>query len=282
MRARHPKSTECSNMILVGLVIPFRDLKILELRKHVVVLATMVYQKSYWIASQGPEINVPEAEFYWKQRILAMGFAWFCLLAEYAPLIFSDPAAGRRKQTWIVWLDKHWHIHGIVWVASVFANTGLLFMSFLTLARSCERWDNEPPSQLPSTVVHGEVATRNATPASTAAIGLPASPSAARADGPDSRPRDGAARRCCNGRAGPAGAASDHGHDAGASCVGAACRALALLALNCSSVLWRLSLQWSEVKWSGPFRTCVWAVGLIYDSFDNCSVMWSIIAQSYQ
>ena len=75
-------------MILVGLVIPFRDLKILELSKHVVILATMVYQKSYWIASQGPEINVPEAEFYWKQRILAMGFAWFCLLAEYATMIF--------------------------------------------------------------------------------------------------------------------------------------------------------------------------------------------------
>ena len=239
-----------------------------------------------------PEIVLNRKSRSWNQctwsRVLlktkdtSHGFAWFCLLAEYAPLIFSDPAAGRRKQTWIVWLDKHWHIHGIVWVASVFANTGLLFMSFLTLARSCERWDNEPPSQLPSTVVHGEVATRNATPASTAAIGLPASTSAARADGPDSRPRDGAARRCCNGRAGPAGAASDHGHDAGASCVGAACRTLALLALNCSSVLWRLSLQWSEVKWSGPFRTCVWAVGLIYDSFDNCSVMWSIIAQSYQ
>ena len=115
-------------------------------------------------------------------------------------------------------------------------------MFFLTLARSCERWDNEPPSQLPSTVVHGEVATWNATPASTAAIGLPASPSAARADGPDSRPRDGAARGCRNGRRGPPGTASHHGHDAGTTCVGAASRALALLALNCSAVLWRLSL----------------------------------------
>ena len=59
-----------------------------QTKQDFVILATMVYQKSYWIASQGPEINVPEAEFYWKQRILAMGFAWFCLLAEYAPLIF--------------------------------------------------------------------------------------------------------------------------------------------------------------------------------------------------
>ena len=61
-------------------------------------------------------------------------------------------------------------------------------------------------------------------------------------DGPDSGAGDGAACGCRNGRRGPAGTASDHGHDAGTSCLGAASRALALLALNCSSVLWRLSL----------------------------------------
>jgi hypothetical protein len=113
----------------------------------------------------------------------------------------------------------------------------------LCLARSCERWDNEPPAQFPARVVHGEIAAGNPRASSAAAVGLPASSSAARADGPDSRPRDGAARRCCNGRAGPASAASDHGHDAGTSCVGAASRALALLAqhTNGSSVLWRPS-----------------------------------------
>ena len=115
-------------------------------------------------------------------------------------------------------------------------------MSFFNLARSCERWDNEPPSQLPSTVVHGKIATGNPCAPPAATDGLPASPSATRADGPDSGAGDGAARGRSDGRRGPAGTASDHGHDARTTCVGAASRALALLALNCSSVLWRLSL----------------------------------------
>ena len=112
----------------------------------------------------------------------------------------------------------------------------------LCLARSCERWDNEPPAQFLARVVHGEIAAGNPCAPPAATDGLPASPSATGADGPDSRPRDGAARGCRNGRRGPPGTASHHGHDAGTTCVGAASRALALLALNCSAVLWRLSL----------------------------------------
>jgi hypothetical protein len=111
----------------------------------------------------------------------------------------------------------------------------------LCLARSCERWDNEPPAQFPARVVHGEIASGNPRASSAAAVGLPASPSAARADGPDSGAGDGAARGRSDGRRGPAGTASDHGHDAGTSCVGAASRALALLAqyTNGRAALWR-------------------------------------------
>ena len=114
-------------------------------------------------------------------------------------------------------------------------------MFFLNLARSSERWDNEPPAQFLARVVHGEVATRNPCAPPATAIGLPASPSPTRADGPDSGAGDGAARGCRNGRAGPAGTASDHGHDAGTTCVGAASRALALLAqyTNGRAALWR-------------------------------------------
>ena len=113
----------------------------------------------------------------------------------------------------------------------------------MCLARSCEMWDNEPPAQFLARVVHGEIAAGNPCAPPAAAIGLPASSSATRADGPDSGAGDGAPCGCRNGRRGPAGTASDHGHDAGTTCVGAASRALALLALNCSSVLWRLSLE---------------------------------------
>ena len=123
-------------------------------------------------------------------------------------------------------------------------NGEFIFHVFFPMSRSCQQWDNEPPAELPAAVVHGEIAAGNATAASAAAVRLPASASAARADGPDSCAGDGAACGCRNGRGGPAGTASDHGLDAGPSCVGAASRALALLAqnINGSAVLCRLSL----------------------------------------
>ena len=117
-------------------------------------------------------------------------------------------------------------------------------MFFSYAARSCQQWDNEPPAEFLARVVHGQIAAGNPCAASPAAVRLPASASAARADGPDPCAGDGAAGRCRNGRGGPAGTASDHGLDAGPSCVGAASRALALLAqnINGSAVLCRLSL----------------------------------------
>ena len=139
------------------------------------------------------------------------------------------------------------------------------------LARCSQQWDNEPPAQFPARVVHGEGAAGNACATSTASIGLPASPCASRADGPASCAGDGAPRGCCDGGGGPQGTTSDHGHDACTSCLGAACRALALLAqdINGSTILWRRG-SWldvggevDQVKCASVRACCVRAVAKV-------------------
>eukprot|EP00435_Cladocopium_sp_Y103_P041091 s659_g11.t1 len=109
--------------------------------------------------------------------------------------------------------------------------------------KCCQQWDNEPPAEFLARVVYGKTSTRNPAAASIATVGIPAPPSAARADGPASYPRDGAFCRGCNGGGSSARTAADNAVDASTSCIGAASRALALLAQNISgcAVLWRRS-----------------------------------------